>query len=336
VLAVRHFLLVTASMIGPLGFASVAGAQAPEAAAETLFREGREALAKGDYAGACDKFERSNQLDPAPGTRLNLGECEMQRGRIATAYFLFLSVENQLSESDVRAPIARSKREAAEKRVPKLLIKLPPDAPRDTRVIIRGRLYLAPDLAEPLILDPGLVELTIGAPNLNPSLLQVQLGEAKVTTFEVPPHIFGTAPASPQPRPRAADNGSARKTTTEPRPRLAHTVRTSSRKTGGAFLGVGIAGGVLGAVSGILTLEAKSTNRAHCDTVTQACDSEGRAAASRGQVSGILTTTGIAIGVVGISLGTYLLLREQPKPTSARIQLRSFGSGAEFSVVQPF
>lgn len=65
-----------------LGFAvfaqsNVAIAQAESSStAETLFREGREAVKRGDYAVACPKFEESQRLDPANGTLLNLALCE--------------------------------------------------------------------------------------------------------------------------------------------------------------------------------------------------------------------------------------------------------------------
>jgi len=49
-----------------------------------------------------------------------------------------------------------------------------------------------------------------------------------------------------------------------------------------------------------------------------------------------LTTAGFAASAVGISIGTYLLVREEPKTTSARVQLRSLGSGAGVFVIQAF
>lgn len=334
-LTVCRVLVIASSIIGSMLASTVLHAHEAKAAAEALFQEGREALAKGDTTTACEKFQHSDELEPAPGTRLNLGECELQRGRVATAYFLFLAVERQLSESDVRAPIARTKREAAEKRLPKLLIKLPQNAPPDARVTIRGRLYLSPELAEPLILDPGLVEVTVGAPQLNPSTLRVQVEQAKVTNVVVPPQVFGAAPSAPQAPPTLARN--VPQTSTAVRQHQAErTVRASSKKTGVIFLGVGVAGGVLGGVAGILTLDAKGKNNAHCNSAAQTCDSEGRDAASRGLLFGTLTTAGLAIGAVGTSLGTYLLARDEPRKPAAKLQLTSFGSGAEVSLVQPF
>jgi hypothetical protein len=54
-------------------------------AAETLFQEGKQLLARGDVAKACPKFEESNRLDPAIGTLLNLAACEEMAGMKAQA-----------------------------------------------------------------------------------------------------------------------------------------------------------------------------------------------------------------------------------------------------------
>jgi hypothetical protein len=65
---------------------SVAGAQTETSStAETLFREGREAVKRGDYAVACPKFEESQRLEPANGTLLNLALCEEGWGHLAEA-----------------------------------------------------------------------------------------------------------------------------------------------------------------------------------------------------------------------------------------------------------
>src|SRR5262249_55537702 len=46
------------------------------AAAEALFRQGRQAMEAKDFATACPKFAESQRLDPAVGTLMNWATCE--------------------------------------------------------------------------------------------------------------------------------------------------------------------------------------------------------------------------------------------------------------------
>ncbi len=300
--------------------------------ADALFRDGRESLARGQYAAACDLLTRSNELDPAVGTQLNLGECEALRGRVASAYLLFRAVELQLDPNDVRAPIAKSKREAAESRLPRLVVKLPNDAPADTRVRIGDRTFTPAELREPLIVDPGVVDLTVLASGHVTRTIRAVLEESKTTTVEVALVVA----AAVQPPPAAAFGDS--RPALQPIANGAATHEGShepSKGVAGAFLGVGIGGCLLGGIAGIMTLDAKRTNQAHCDAATQSCDASGRDAANRGVLFGALTTTGLAIGAVGVGVGTYLLVRKNREPNTS-VQLRSTASGAVATFQQSF
>ena len=333
---IRHTLSSVSATIGCVLLVATAAAQEDKMKAEALFREGREALAKGDYTSACELLSRSNDIDPALGTQLNLGECESLRGRVATAYFLFRTVEQALDPKDMRAPIARSKREAAELRVPKLVIKLPDNAPSDSRVYMGGRIFTPEELREPLIVDPGIVEITVTASGHNNNTMRVLLEEAKITSVVIAPlpaPIVTTAPTHPQsvsysPPALQPPNVYVPATRRE---------RSPTSKAGAAFLGVGIGSSLLGGVAGILTLAAKSTNQAHCESATHSCDSVGRDAASRGEVLSVLTMTGLGIGAVGIGLGAYLLVRggQESRPQTS-LRLQTTGTDSTLTLRQSF
>lgn len=85
--------------------ASPAGVQPGPSAgvrlADALFRKGRERMAAGQYAEACEAFAQSQKLAPQVTTLLNLAGCREKSGQIATAQRLFAEAEAQTRpESD--------------------------------------------------------------------------------------------------------------------------------------------------------------------------------------------------------------------------------------------
>ena len=80
----------------------------PPVEAEQLFREGREAMKRADYALACPSFERSLALDPALGTLLNLAVCEEKRGRLGQALARYRQFVELAAEATNGAPWSRS------------------------------------------------------------------------------------------------------------------------------------------------------------------------------------------------------------------------------------
>src|SRR5690349_1387185 len=75
--------------------ARMAHAQPAAAQAETLFDRGRDLLAAGKIAEACDAFESSQNLDPQLTTLLNLADCREKNKQLASAWGHFLEAERQ-------------------------------------------------------------------------------------------------------------------------------------------------------------------------------------------------------------------------------------------------
>jgi hypothetical protein len=73
-------------------FGSNARAQAPATLAEVLFRDAQQLLAAGRIHEACEKFQASQEADPALGTLLNLAVCHEREGRTATAWLEYSEV----------------------------------------------------------------------------------------------------------------------------------------------------------------------------------------------------------------------------------------------------
>lgn len=138
-----------------------------DAESTRLFEEGRALAKDGKYEEACAKFDKSLQLDRAPGTLLNYGDCHEHLGHFALAWRLFDEAA-RASEQENNAERAKFARDRAQALVPKtstIVVKLAtPDAPGLT-VTIAGRTATpAAEIRE--VVDPGVVTIEIAAPNL--------------------------------------------------------------------------------------------------------------------------------------------------------------------------
>ncbi len=169
--------------------------------ADTLFKQGVERMLKGAFEEGCPAIERSYALDPRPGTLFTLGECEAQRGRLATA-MLHLG---QFVEIVGALPPARQARYAprkasAEKRVvelaplvPKLVLRLPPDAPWTTEIKLDGELLDLRKLGVPHAVDPGTHTLTVQVPGTQAREVQATVAKGETKSVALPVEV----PAKP-------------------------------------------------------------------------------------------------------------------------------------------
>ncbi|MEO7034162.1 MAG: hypothetical protein ABI548_09740 [Polyangiaceae bacterium] len=295
-------------------------AHAQEAAADALFDSARTAMAKGDFDRACEQFRASDKLDPAPGTELNLADCEEKRGRLASAWELFRTVEEKLSPNDERLPVAHERAHGLQARVPRLTLTLAPGAPPGSTVH-DGSLELgAAAFGLPLPMDPGAHELVVSAPGFAPRTFSLKLVEAESRSLVVTPG----APTN-QHVPAA----------TPPAPNAPHEVSSgpSHTRTFGFVLGgVGVAGIGVGALAGVLMLGKKSVVNDGCHP-DKSCSSAGLDAAHSARTLEIVSNVGWVVGAAAFGAGAYLLLTNGPsaKPSTA-LSLAPNPSGGQLAL----
>lgn len=97
---------------------------APNSAAATAqFDQGRALMKEKKYAEACVAFERSQKLEPAPGTLFNLANCYVQIGKLATAWAAYRDLASR-DPNKTRKKASADQAAALSKRLPKLTLEV--------------------------------------------------------------------------------------------------------------------------------------------------------------------------------------------------------------------
>jgi hypothetical protein len=306
--------LLPVALVAVVLVSSVALAADPDPA-QASFDRGVADMDAGRFDKACPAVEESYNLDPRLGTLFTLAECEAKWGRLATAVqryeaylaaYAALPADKKLKQGD-REQVSRAARAALLPSVPELTLTLPPASPAGTRVTRDGAPVAEAALGAPMRVDPGEHVLTVQAPG-GPVLerrVRLAKGEKKAILLDVkeaaaPAAALAVAPVATPPPPEQGPSG----------------------RRVGAFVagGAGVAGVVLGAVTGGLALAKKSTVDANCGSGIHAsdptaCNGTGLAAANSLKTLGLVSTVGLAVGAAGLGVGVVLFATE-PKATA--------------------
>ena len=286
-----------------------------ETRAEELFQEGRKAMKASDWPAAVTALAQSYKLEPAPGTLLNLAECELHTQHLVEALEHFKQVEIALPTQDKRRNVAVERALSLAPRVPRLVVKLGASAPPGTEVY-RGDTRVEPGATT--LVNPGAVALRVVAPGKKERALTATAKENETVTLTAEPEADaaattpaplagGTAGATSTATPSASDTGA---------PRGPGAPGNGKRTAGYVVGGIGVASLGVGIVTGIMTLGKASTVKDHCDAAL-ACDPAGVDAGSSGKTLSLVSTITVAAGLVGIGVGTFLIVTSKGKGSSA-------------------
>jgi hypothetical protein len=287
-------------------------AHAGSADAEAAFRDGRKAVQAGDWATACAKFAESERIEPAPGTLLNLADCEDHTGQLVSAHEHFGVAASGFPRGDARRTLALAREAQVDKRIVRLTLRLAPSGPPDA-VVHRGDAVVpASALGAPMLVDPGSMTLVVTARGHadRPYTLSLHEGDQVEQMLEVGDVQTGTpspASAAPAATAPAAVSGPA-----------APPVTGRGRRTVGFVLGgIGVAGLATGAVTGLLALDRASTVKSHCPDL--ACDPQGLSAASQGQWLAPTSTVAFVAGGVLVAAGAYFVFFSGSRSSSVAL-----------------
>jgi hypothetical protein len=257
-------------------------------AAEALFREGRRAVEAGDLPTACRKFEESHRLEPAPGTLLNLADCEERTGKLATAWQRYSRVAEQLPPADERHALAQERAAALEKRMPRLKITAPPGVS-----VFKDDVQLGgAALGVALPVDPGPHVVLVSAPDRFDRRYDVVVRERQVLELDARPG--DAAPARVQPT-------------------------TSPRRTAGWIAGgVGLAAVGVGTYFGLRALGDRSTSDSLCPG--NACvNARGLEAYEDARTHARVADVAIGVGIVALATAAFLVITGGDEPRRDRV-----------------
>lgn len=310
-----------ALVLWPLAASTPAAAQ-DSATAEALFNRGLAEMEAGRYEAGCNAIAESHRIEPKPGALFTLAICESRWGHVATAFAHFgeyLALHEQLTPEQKRRQgerpkVAREEREKLAPLVPELALSLPSGAPAGTVVKRDGRAVDSAALGASVPVDPGEHVVSTQAPGgpVQETRIHLAHGEKKRVELQVSGAAAPPADSSPPGR------------------------RAAVYVAGG----VGVAGLVLGGVTGALTLGKKSVVREHCGSGIglsdpTACDQTGLDAAESASTTGLVSTIGFGVGLAGFGAAAILYLTEPTQSdmtagaTSRRIRAGVLAAGPE-------
>lgn len=290
-------LVVLALGVARAPAAAADGTGTDPAAAAALFQEGRDAAKRGDYAAACPKLADSYRLDPAPGTLLNLADCNEHLGKLASAWQLFQQAAEHLTPTDSRMPVAKQRIAALETRLPRLTVALSPSAPPGTRVTRDAVELGGGSLNTALPVDPGEHVVVATAPDRADRRYTIKVGQGQTERIEV-------EPGDPVVRaPALKDKERDPDASPSLRPTGLGTVRTVGIVVGGVgIVGLGVAIG-----TGLMLPGKQSIIDAHCGP-DNLCDKSGYDAAQAGKTLAAVNTVMWFVGGISTGIGAALII----------------------------
>lgn len=133
--------------------------------AERLFEEGRSLGKEKRWAEACERFERSYQIDPSIGTTLNLADCHEHLGHVREAWRLFeeAATKSESTTETKRTMFARERAAAVAAKLGTVIVRVPHPVPLGLVITIAGRpVAIGADAQDHV--DPGDVEIAATLP----------------------------------------------------------------------------------------------------------------------------------------------------------------------------
>ena len=320
--------LGTATLIAVLTATAPALAQ-QESVAESLFRQAREEMKRGEPAAACPKFEESYRLDPSVGTLLNLALCEEALGNTATAWTKLRQFLDSAPAGDDRLPVAQAKIAKLEAELP--WVHLVIDGVDEQMIVQLDDVELRnASLSQSIPVNPGEHLVRVKRPT----------GEANETVFRIHPaeklDVRIAAPARLAPPlmppgympPRAHVDQPPRKQSASPAANTTSNIRSGERAVAYGLGAVGVAGLITSGVFGLMALHDRNVVHEQCPK-HECEDQAGLDTAASGARNEKVANVAFVVGTIGLVTGGILFWHSGR--TTAKVSVSP--NGASLSLV---
>lgn len=321
-----------ALLVMVVAVAAPAAAQ-ERAAAEALFQEGRRLAEAGKHAEACAKFAASDKLDPSVGARLQLGRCNLEQGKTASAWLAYKDAENLAARSGDtrRAAAARAEAAAIEPRLSYVVLK-PAGSTPDLVVRFDGDEKPAALLGQRFPVDPGEHTASASAPGRIEWKTTVSVDKPGVIEVAIPA-LESVAATDPDPVKPDPDSVEPDPDPVEPDLEITPPPADADSDPGRTrkLLAYGVAGGgvalvATGLVFGQLARSAYNDRVDHCQA-GNVCTPEGLELIDKAQSRATLATALAIAGGAAVAAGVVLYLTAPRGDGDATALVPSAGPG---------
>ncbi|MCS6901324.1 MAG: hypothetical protein RMJ98_16830 [Myxococcales bacterium] len=294
----------------------------------TIFQDALQLEAGGNYAGALAKFQEVAALKRTPNVLFHIAFCQEKLGRLVAAvggYRITILEGANDPKSAMAVQAAQEALAALEKRIPSLTILRGKGAAR-AKITLDGTELGAASLGTPQQVDPGSHAVEATLQGKVPFKEEVNLEEGESKTIEVVLKDKDEEGGAP---PASSTSGPG---------------KLSPSRSVIPYLALGGGAGSLAASGLFFYLRSAAISDLDRRCIQNVCPTDLRATSDHGKRMTLLGNITLGLGVVGVSVGTVLLLTSKPiEPAVLQAYPRSFDvvfspgrEGASASMVGSF
>lgn len=260
--------------------------------ATALFNQARKLMDEGETAKACAKFQASENLDPAEGTRMNLAQCFDKLGKTASAWKLYTEIAKVTKKENRRATASKRSKDL-ESELVRLTIEVPESSEIDGLEITRNDVVVDKDQWNQAVpVDPDDYTITAKAKGHEEWSKRVKI-KAKDKVVEIPKLVKVKAQAKDEPE-----------------------LPNRHRKLAIALAGGGGGAIVIGSVFALHGRSQQNKSDELCNPTYPTCGAEGVTANRQARRDAMVANITWVVGGATLAgaVVAYVMGRKQPEP----------------------